>query len=112
MSRIHPQHQPIGACRGLAILALAVLAAGGLLTWPAGARATPARSTALHKARPLKTLPMLKAGATPASTSGVSPTVSPYARAAAQRNESGRLPPGHAYVLPRTTPNMAGQPAP
>src|ERR1700731_429586 len=108
MSRIHPQHQPIGACRSLAILALAVLVAGGLLAWPAGARAMPAKSTSLHKARPLKTLPMLKAGPKPAATSRVSPPISPYARAAAQRNESGRLPPGHAYVLPRTTPNMAG----
>jgi hypothetical protein len=68
--------------------ALASLMIGSLLSWPAAA--------ALHKAKPLKTLPALKAVVKQPSMPGM---VSPYARAAAQRNESGRPQPGHPYVL-------------
>jgi hypothetical protein len=78
--------------------ALAGLMLGGLLAWPAEA-------ASLHKAKPLKTLPALKAAVKQASMPGM---VSPYARAAAQRNESGRLPPGHPYVAPRPSANPVG----
>jgi hypothetical protein len=71
--------------------ALAGLMLGGLL-------AGPAEAAAPHKAKPLKTLPALKGAVKQASIPGM---VSPYARAAAQRNESGRLPAGHPYVSPR-----------
>jgi hypothetical protein len=71
----------------------------------AGLLAAPAEAAALHKAKPLKTLPTLKAAVKQASTPGL---VSPYARAASQRNESGRLPPGHPYVPPRSATNPAG----
>jgi hypothetical protein len=79
---------------------------GGLSAWPAGARTPSTRATAsLHRAKPLKTLPALKV-AKPAASSGM---ISPYARAGAQRNESGRVPPGHAYAPPRPTANPTDQ---
>jgi len=60
----------------------------------------------LHRAKSLKALPALTAGATPAATSAM---VSPYARAAAQRNESGRVPPGHPYAPTASAAHPAGQ---
>jgi hypothetical protein len=104
MSRIHPHHRSTGPAHVPGVLAAVVvgLMVGGLPARPAEAGTLPARATAsLHRAKPLKTLPALKV-AKPAATSGM---VSPYARAAAQRNESGRPPPGHAYVPPRPTAN-------
>lgn len=92
MSRVH-RFAPAALCAALAGLMLAGLLAG------------PAEAAALHKAKPLKTLPALKAAGKQASTPGM---VSPYARAAAQRNESGRLPPAHAYVAPRPSANPVG----
>jgi hypothetical protein len=70
--------------------ALAGLMVSSLLSWTA--TASP------HKAKPLKTLPAIKTAVKQPSMPGM---VSPYARAAAQRNESGRLPSGHPYVLGR-----------
>jgi hypothetical protein len=110
MSRVHPQQPLAGPARVPGVLAAALigLMVGGLCAWPVEAGTPPARATAsLHRTKPLKTLPALKV-AKPAETSGL---VSPYARAAAQRNESGRLPPGHAYVAPRPIANLTGQPA-
>jgi len=79
---------------------------GGFSTWPAEARTPSARATAsLHRAKPLKTLPALKV-AKPAATPGM---ISPYARAAAQRNEAGRHSPGHPYVPPAPAANPTGQ---
>lgn len=111
MSRVHPRHRPIGLARAPAALAVALMGviAGGLLTRPAEAGALPTRAAAsLQRAKPLKALPALKAGVKPARALGM---VSPYAQAAAQRNESGRLPPGHAYI-PRPTADLSGQSAP
>ncbi len=110
MSRVHPQHRPIGLSRAPAALAVALMGmiAGGLPTRPAVAGALPTTAAAsLHRAKPLKALSALKAGVKPAPALGM---VSPYAKAAAQRNESGRLPPGHAYA-PRPTAMLSGQPA-
>ena len=88
MSRVH-WFAPVAFSAALASL---------MLAWPAEA-------AALHKAKALKTLPTVKAAAKQASTPAL---VSPYARAAAQRNESGRLPSGHPYVAPRPSANPAG----
>jgi hypothetical protein len=44
----------------------------------------------------------------PTATPGM---VSPYARAAAQSNESGRLPLGHPFVPPAPAAKPTGQPA-
>jgi hypothetical protein len=108
MFRVHPKYRPCSRWLAPAAFsaALAALMLGSLLSWPAEAGATSRRAAAsLSKAKPLKTLPALKAGVKPASMPGM---VSPYARAAAQRNESGRLPPGHPYVPPRPAANPAG----
>ena len=107
MGRIYPPHQPIGAPRALAILA----ALGGLMialpSWASvGGTLQPRPVALLKKANPLKTLPTLKTPK-PGPTPSMNSFVSPYARAAAQRNESGRLPPGHPYVPPRPAANPA-----
>jgi len=108
MSRVHLQHRPTTPARAPRVLvtALVGLIVSGLPLWPVEA-GTPARATSLHRAKPLKTLPALKV-TKPAATSGM---VSPYARAAAQRNDSGRVPPGRASVPPRPTANLTGQAA-
>lgn len=83
--------------------ALVGLMVGGLSTSPAQATKQPAKKVAsLHGAKPLKAWPALKVGAKPAATWGM---VSPYARAAAQRNESGRPPPGRDYAPPAPAAN-------
>ena len=108
MSRVHPNRRPFGRWFAPAAFsaALAGLMVGSLLSWPAEAGTTPRRAVAsLSKAKPLKTLPALKAGVKQASVPAM---VSPYARAAAQRNESGRLPPGHPYVPSRPSANPVG----
>jgi hypothetical protein len=108
MSRVHPQRRPTGPARVSGVLAAALvgLMVGGLSAWPAEAGTPSSRATgSLHRAKPLKTLPALKV-ARPAATPDM---VSPYARAAAQRNESGRLPLGHSYVPPAPAANPTGQ---
>jgi hypothetical protein len=124
MSRAHPQHQSdllaallrrslvtaraVAVTLGLAA-ALGAAVAGGILPPSAMAHSSPARPMAQpHKGKRLKSLPTVSTAAQAPAGNGQS---SPYARAAAQRNESGRLPPGHAYVPPRPTANLAGQPA-
>jgi hypothetical protein len=110
MSRFHPQHRLAGPARvpGVVAAALIGLMVGGLSASTVEAGTPSARTTAsLHRAKPLKTLPALKV-AKPAATSDM---VSPYARAAAQRNESGRRPSGHAYLAPRSIAHLTGQPA-
>jgi hypothetical protein len=83
---------------------------GGLSAAPAEARMPPTKAAAsLHKAKPLKALPALKVGAKPAATPRMA---SPYARAAAQRNDSGRVRPGHPYAPPVHAANPTGLLAP
>ena len=123
MSRAHLQHQsdllaaslrPLFSARALAVkLGLAVglgaVVAGAILPLSAMAHSSPARSMIQqHRGKRLKSLPTVSAAAQAPVGNGQS---SPYARAAAGRNESGRLPPGHAYVPRRPNANLAGQPA-
>ena len=64
-----------------------------------------------RKARGLKALPSHPAGiAAPAAASSHG-SVSPYARAAAQRADSGLPPPGHPQVLHRDPAPRASMPA-
>lgn len=99
MSRIYPPDQPIAGARTPRARVL-LAAFGGLMitlasgSFAAGTQTRPAAS--LHQAKPLKTLPTLKA-----ARSGTDSFLSPYARAAAERNESGRS--GHRYVPPRSS---------
>jgi hypothetical protein len=123
MSRAHPQHQSdllavllhrsLVTTRDLAVklglaAALGAVVAGGILPLSATAHSSPTRPMIQpHKGKRLKSLPTVSTATQAPSENGQS---SPYARAAAQRNESGRLPPGHAYVLQRPTANVGGQP--
>jgi hypothetical protein len=99
MSRVHLNRRPFGRWFAPAAFsaALAGLMIGSLLSWPAAASP--------HKAKPLKTLPARKADVKQPSAPGM---VSPYTRAAAQRNEAGKVPPGHPYVAPRPSANPVG----
>jgi hypothetical protein len=125
MPRVHPQHRPdrmarplrhpLGstharaAARTLAA-ALAVLLAGGLLALPTGAATLPTRSVVLHhKAKPLKALPTL--GAAKHTIAAANGQISPYARAAAKRADSGLPPAGRAHVLWPTAANPINKPA-
>ena len=63
-------------------------------------------AAAVHKAKPLKTLRTSSGTWQPSAAGGHAPT-SPYARAAAQRDDSGAVPPGHAHVLQRPVPGQA-----
>jgi hypothetical protein len=111
MFRVHPNRRLCS--RWLAPAAMCAVVAGlmvgSVLSGPAEAGTTSRKAAAsLSKAKPLKTLPAFKAGVKQASMPGM---VSPYARAAARRNESGRLPPGHPYVPLRSTTDTAGHTA-
>jgi hypothetical protein len=125
MTRVHPQRRsepmtpvrhPSGPAPRVpaAVLTLAAVLAGvmacGFLALPAGAQNLAARAaTQRHKAKPLKTLPTVSTVKhPPTAANGQS---SPYARAAAQRADSGLPPPGHAHVLQRTPPEAASRPA-
>lgn len=83
------------AVRAVAVALAGVMAAGPLPA-SAGAQNLPVRAAAHpHKAKRLISLPTA-AKQTAATVSGPR---SPYARAAAQRADSGAPPPGHPHVL-------------
>ncbi len=57
-----------------------------------------------HRLRSLKSLPTRPAAATPAVIAATHGATSPYARATAERAESGLPPPGHPQVQHRQVP--------
>jgi hypothetical protein len=85
------------------VLILAVAIASAFVALPAASVNRPARTAIQpHKAKPLKALRTTSAR-TQAQSAAPGP-ISPYARAAAQRDAAGLAPPGHARVLQRTPP--------
>jgi hypothetical protein len=102
-----------GAARAPAALRVLVIAFAGVMVaslaaLPAGAKGLPPSPAAqLHKAKRLKVLPTLSGVKQASATKQQS---SPYARAAAQRAESGLPPPGHAHMRQRSAPDAGRTP--
>jgi hypothetical protein len=91
----------------LAIALIGVMVAS-LAALPASAKGLPPNPAAqLHTAKRLKVLPTLSGAKQVSATKHQS---SPYARAAAQRADSGLPPPGHAHLLQRNGPDPGRPP--